>query len=78
MKTKLLKRIRSNIKYKFKDGKCYMLQNSELKEFDSVENMILEYYCLFTTLDGSLFDWDWHSIYFRYVEKLEIRKFNKI
>lgn len=78
MKVKLLKAIRSEVKYKFKDGKCHLFMLSQISKFDSVSDMLKSYYMTQMENIDFLFSWDWHSIYFRYIHKLRQRKFNKI
>lgn len=77
MKTKLLKRIREKAKFKFKDGKWRLLMFGTYYEYSSLDATILKILGFNMMYYDGIFDWNWNGIYNQYVEKLELRKFNK-
>lgn len=77
MKTKLLKRIREKAKFKYKDGKWRLLVCGTYYEYYSLEAAILKVLGFNSVYYDGIFDWNWNGIYNQYIEKLEIKKFNK-
>lgn len=77
MKTKLLKRIRKDLNYKFKDGKCYTLSSSGFKEYKDIPDMLLSKFYDNWDVD-SIFEWGWVEIANNYKNKLAERKFRQI
>ena len=77
MKTKLLKRIRENAKFKFKDDKWRLLMYGTYYEYISLDATILKVLGFNSIYYDGIFDWNWNGIYNQYVEKLELRKFNR-
>lgn len=79
MKTKLLKNIRKNYKFKFKNSVWYVLRDGQYRTthttFEDAFLDILDYKCTYYNRD---FDWWWHKIAQKYIVKIQTRKFNKI
>lgn len=78
MKTKLLKRIRKDISYKFKNGKCYSYSYLGLKEHKDISDMLLTYFQFNWVYYDGLFDWDWVEIAHNFKAKIAKQKFRKI
>lgn len=78
MRTKLLKRIRKDISYKFKNGKCYSYSYLGFKEHMNISNMLLEYFKFNWIYYDALFSWDWVEITHNFKAKIAKRKFRKI
>ena len=80
MKIKLLKRLRKDFKFKFKDGNCYTGRFSDYKihEYTNIQDMILECYCHEASKSGFWLDWDWNNIYFRHKYRFQQREFDKL
>lgn len=77
MKTKLLKRIRKDISYKFKNGKCYSYRYLDFKEHNNISDMLLSYF-QFNWIYRGLFDWDWCEITHNFKAKIAKQKFRKL
>ena len=79
MKTKLLKRIRKDISYKFKNGKCYSYSHLlGVKEYNDTSDMLLEYFRFNWVYYDGLFDWDWCEIAHNFKAKIAKQKFRKL
>lgn len=78
MKTKLLKRIRKDISYKFKNGKCYSYSCLGLKEHKDISDMLLAHFQFNWIYYDGLFDWDWVEITHNLKAKILKQKFKKI
>jgi hypothetical protein len=77
MKAKLLRKIRKDHTFKFKDGKWRVLSWGRCREYDNLELALTQ--VLYTNLVhyDEIFISSWLRIYYNYIEKLEIRKFNR-
>jgi hypothetical protein len=78
MKTKLLKALRKDCEYKFRNGECYVLWKKTNYTFPSIEKMLSEIYRFNSAYHDGPFDWFWDRIYYKQLDKIEKRKFNKI
>lgn len=82
MKVKLLKNLRSKIKYKFaEDGRCIVLYKrlGWIIDEKKIEKAILQILQLeFQDDRNTWLDWSWFSIYKEYEGKIIFRKFRKI
>ena len=79
MKTKLLKEIRKDFKFKYKHDHCHVLSYGYSRKthltFESALTSILETLSFNHT---KLFDWPWYAIKQQYIKKVATRKFNKL
>ena len=82
MKTKLLKKLRKECQFKYKNkrwhiliGKYHLLENYTMH----TDSIILKSLSEMNDRDHPLFDcWDWNDIYCKYLQKLETRRFKKL
>ena len=79
MKVKLLKKIRKDYKFKFRNGVWYVLRNGQYRtQHTTFENALIEILDHKSTYYNRYFDWLWHKIAQKYIMKIQTRKFNKL
>jgi hypothetical protein len=77
MKAKLLKQLRGDAKYKFKEGKCHLFMNLEIYSFDSISSMVRFYYHEKSN-KPFIFGLNWDRVYWKHFEKQKYMKFRKL
>ncbi len=75
MKVKLLKDLREDYKWKWKNDKWHVFIENEYRAYRYNEEFILVMLRNNAYKYNSWFDWPWSGLYKSYLNKLEFRKF---
>jgi hypothetical protein len=77
MKVKLLKKLRKDFKWKYKDGYWHTLIEGRYEKHSIASPASIMIHMLLCNANNydRLFDWDWHSIHHTYTFKLHLRNF---
>jgi hypothetical protein len=75
MKTKLLKELRKDFKWKWKNSKWHAVVENKYCLYHYNEEFIMAMLRSNAYMYNSWFDWPWSDLYRAYLNKVEFRKF---